>query len=170
MAWNGLGVGLANVWRLAEAETRSISPENFTGERGRGGMATEGTGAAFAREVLRADRARLTIGQPPQVRQADPQTVPCHRPKLLGLNRTATRLDRPSSMRRNRSAVGGIVRSWVPCRPARARRPMQPRSSPSIGWVTIGDRSTRHSRRDPAGAATAIGPPAATCVCPPTAT
>ncbi|MDQ1510751.1 MAG: hypothetical protein QOG50_2595, partial [Actinomycetota bacterium] len=22
--WNGLGVGLANVWRLADAETRSI--------------------------------------------------------------------------------------------------------------------------------------------------
>ena len=35
-AWNGLGVGLANVWRLADAETRSISPENFTGEKGRG--------------------------------------------------------------------------------------------------------------------------------------
>src|SRR5205823_974027 len=42
--WSGLGVGLANLWRLADAETRSISPENFTGERGRGGMATEGTG------------------------------------------------------------------------------------------------------------------------------
>jgi hypothetical protein len=47
MAWNGLGVGLSNVWRLADAETRSISPENPTGEKGRGGMATEGTGAAY---------------------------------------------------------------------------------------------------------------------------
>jgi hypothetical protein len=46
--WNGLGVGLSNVWRLADAETRSISPENFTGEKGKGGMATEGTGAAYA--------------------------------------------------------------------------------------------------------------------------
>ena len=27
--WNGLGVGLSNLWRLADAETRSISPENF---------------------------------------------------------------------------------------------------------------------------------------------
>ena len=45
--WNGLGVGLSNVWRLADAETRSISPESFTGEKGRGGMATEGTGAAY---------------------------------------------------------------------------------------------------------------------------
>ena len=48
MAWNGLGVGLSNLWRLADGESRSISPENFTGERGRGGMALEGTGAAYA--------------------------------------------------------------------------------------------------------------------------
>ena len=52
MAWNGLGVGLANLWRLADAETRSISPENFTGEKGRGGMATEGTGASHAARDL----------------------------------------------------------------------------------------------------------------------
>ena len=50
-AWNGLGVGLGNVWRLADAETRSISPENFTGEKGRGGMATEGTGAGPGRDL-----------------------------------------------------------------------------------------------------------------------
>ena len=48
MAWNGLGVGLSNLWRIADAETRSISPENFTGEPGRGGMAVEGTGAPYA--------------------------------------------------------------------------------------------------------------------------
>lgn len=52
-AWNGLGVGLGNVWRLADAETRSISPENFTGEKGRGGMATEGTGAGPGRDLGR---------------------------------------------------------------------------------------------------------------------
>src|SRR5436305_1226313 len=50
-SWNGLGVGLANVWRLANAETRSISPENFNGEKGRGGMATEGTGSRPARDL-----------------------------------------------------------------------------------------------------------------------
>ena len=50
-AWNGLGVGLGNLWRLADAETRSISPENFTGEKGRGGMATDGTGAGPGREL-----------------------------------------------------------------------------------------------------------------------
>ncbi len=46
--WNGLGVGLANLWRLADAETRSISPENLTGARGQGGMAEEGTASAHA--------------------------------------------------------------------------------------------------------------------------
>lgn len=49
--WNGLGVGLANLWRLADAETRSISPENPTGARGGGGRATEGTGAGPARDL-----------------------------------------------------------------------------------------------------------------------
>src|SRR4029453_17552199 len=51
MGWNGLGVGLANLWRLADGETRSISPENFTGEKGGGGRATEGTGSHPASEL-----------------------------------------------------------------------------------------------------------------------
>ena len=32
-------------------ETRSVSPENFTGEKGKGGMATEGTGSNAARDL-----------------------------------------------------------------------------------------------------------------------
>jgi hypothetical protein len=36
---------------LTNAETRSISPENFDGAKGRGGMATEGTGAACAADL-----------------------------------------------------------------------------------------------------------------------
>jgi hypothetical protein len=47
-AFNGIGVSLSNLYRLSNARTRSISPENFTGEKGRGGMATEGTGAIHA--------------------------------------------------------------------------------------------------------------------------
>lgn len=39
---------MSNLWRLANGESRSISPENFTGERGGGGRATEGTGAPYA--------------------------------------------------------------------------------------------------------------------------
>lgn len=49
--FNGLGLNLGNLSRLSSAKTRSISPENFTGEKGKGGMATEGTGANCAREL-----------------------------------------------------------------------------------------------------------------------
>jgi Protein of unknown function (DUF2961) len=48
MGWNGLGVGMSNLWRIADGESRSVSPENFTGERGGGGRALEGTGAPYA--------------------------------------------------------------------------------------------------------------------------
>ena len=37
--------------RLSHAKTRSVSAENFTGEKGRGGMALEGTGANAARAL-----------------------------------------------------------------------------------------------------------------------
>ncbi|MBM3335870.1 DUF2961 domain-containing protein, partial [Candidatus Sumerlaeota bacterium] len=46
--FNGLGLHLGNLSRLSNAQTRSISPENFTGEKGKGGMATEGTNARAA--------------------------------------------------------------------------------------------------------------------------
>ena len=49
--FDGIETGLHNLYRLSDAETRSISPENFTGERGRGGMATEGTGKRAARNL-----------------------------------------------------------------------------------------------------------------------
>lgn len=42
---------MAEIWQLIDGVTRSISAENFTGAKGRGGMATEGTGAAAAREL-----------------------------------------------------------------------------------------------------------------------
>jgi hypothetical protein len=49
--YNGLNLGMGNLSRLSRAKTRSISPENFTGEKGKGGMATEGTGAMAARDL-----------------------------------------------------------------------------------------------------------------------
>lgn len=49
--FNGLGMGQGNLSRLSYARTRSISAENPTGEKGRGAMATEGTGASCAREL-----------------------------------------------------------------------------------------------------------------------
>ena len=36
--------GMGGLSRLSHAKTRSISPENFTGEKGKGGMATDGHG------------------------------------------------------------------------------------------------------------------------------
>ncbi|MDB5138027.1 MAG: hypothetical protein JWP37_4630 [Mucilaginibacter sp.] len=49
--FNGLDANLGNIYRLSDAKTRSISPENFNGEKGKGGMATTGTGAGAAREL-----------------------------------------------------------------------------------------------------------------------
>jgi len=37
--FNGLEMNMGNLYRLSNAQTRSISPENFTGEKGKGGMA-----------------------------------------------------------------------------------------------------------------------------------
>jgi hypothetical protein len=45
-SFNGLDMNLGNIYRLSDAKTRSISPENFTGEPGKGGMATLENGSA----------------------------------------------------------------------------------------------------------------------------
>ena len=49
--FDGLAVDLGNLHRLSSARSRSITPENPTAEKGRGGMATEGTGASCARDL-----------------------------------------------------------------------------------------------------------------------
>jgi hypothetical protein len=49
--FNGLNMSLGNLSRLSNAQTRSISAENFTGAKGQGGMATEGAGSGPAREL-----------------------------------------------------------------------------------------------------------------------
>ena len=49
--YDGLGLNLGSLPRLSKARTRSISPENFTGEKGKAGMATEGAGANEARDL-----------------------------------------------------------------------------------------------------------------------
>lgn len=51
MGYNGLDTGLSSLARLSHAVSRSISAENFHGEKGKGGMATEGTGKNCAREL-----------------------------------------------------------------------------------------------------------------------
>ncbi len=47
----GLDRGLGNLYRLSNGKTFSISAENPNGEKGKGGMATAGTGARAAREL-----------------------------------------------------------------------------------------------------------------------
>lgn len=49
--FNGLGLHLGNLARLSSARSRSISPENFTGEKGKGGMSTDGPAAQMARDL-----------------------------------------------------------------------------------------------------------------------
>jgi hypothetical protein len=47
----GLGLNMANLYLVTDDQSRSISPENFTGEKGRAGMATNGTGSHAARDL-----------------------------------------------------------------------------------------------------------------------
>ncbi|MGM9652750.1 MAG: glycoside hydrolase family 172 protein [Eubacteriales bacterium] len=47
----GLGTGMENLSLLSDERTRSISAENPDGAKGKGGMATEGTGAGCARDL-----------------------------------------------------------------------------------------------------------------------
>lgn len=49
--FNGLESNMSNIYRLSDAKTRSISPENFNGAKGQGGMATEGTGKNASRDL-----------------------------------------------------------------------------------------------------------------------
>src|ERR1700741_2361308 len=49
--FDGLNMNMGNIYRMSDARTRSISPENFNGEKGKGGMATTGTGAGPSREL-----------------------------------------------------------------------------------------------------------------------
>jgi hypothetical protein len=51
LPFNGLEMNLGNLSRLSNAKSRSISPENFTGEKGKAGMATAGSGQGAAREL-----------------------------------------------------------------------------------------------------------------------
>lgn len=50
-SFKGIGMDMGTLCLLSDAKTRSISAENFTGEKGKGGMATEGTMAHCARDL-----------------------------------------------------------------------------------------------------------------------
>ena len=49
--YNGIDGNMGNLFRLSDAKSRSISPENFNGIKGGGGKATTGTGASASRDL-----------------------------------------------------------------------------------------------------------------------
>lgn len=49
--FSGLNMNLGNLYRTSSAKTRSISPENFTGEKGKAGMSTNGPAMGAARDL-----------------------------------------------------------------------------------------------------------------------
>ena len=49
--FDGLGMHLGTLSRLSSARTRSCSPENLSGEKGKGATAAEGTGMSCARDL-----------------------------------------------------------------------------------------------------------------------
>ena len=60
-SYNGLDNNMGNLYLLSNAKTRSISPENFTGEKGKGGMADPKD--KDKRNVANASSAARDLGQ-----------------------------------------------------------------------------------------------------------
>ncbi len=50
-SFDPLAGSLSSLYRLSDARTFSISPENLTGEKGKGGMATQGSASPAARDL-----------------------------------------------------------------------------------------------------------------------
>jgi hypothetical protein len=59
--FNGLGLNLGNLQKLSSAKTYSISPENFMGEKGKGGMA-QLSDSVYRNKAIAARQAR-ELGQ-----------------------------------------------------------------------------------------------------------
>jgi Protein of unknown function (DUF2961) len=55
---------MGEIWRLGTGVTRSLSPENFTGDKGAGATATGGTGAAAARDLGQGWKVSPSIDLP----------------------------------------------------------------------------------------------------------
>lgn len=75
--FNGLDMNMGNLSRLSDAKSRSISPENFTGEKGKGGMAD--VALPNTRNVNNASWAARDLGRGwkvnPYIRIASGETV-----------------------------------------------------------------------------------------------
>jgi len=61
--FNGLDMNMGNLYRLSDAKTRSISPENFTGEKGKGGMAIPIPDRKAPRNTANASDKAIELGQ-----------------------------------------------------------------------------------------------------------
>lgn len=59
--FNGLDMNLGNLYRISDAKTRSISPENFSGEKGKAGMADPANRDKY--NVANASNAARDLGQ-----------------------------------------------------------------------------------------------------------
>ena len=64
--FNGLGVSMGNLSRLSKAQTRSVSPENFTGEKGKAGMSTDGAARNAARDLGQGWKVSPYVVIPPK--------------------------------------------------------------------------------------------------------
>lgn len=64
--FDGLDTGLGGLARLADGKTRSISPENFDGAKGRGGAATEGALMNASRELGQGWKVSPAVKIPPK--------------------------------------------------------------------------------------------------------
>lgn len=92
--FNGLGCHLGNLSRLSTARTRSISPENPTGEKGRGGMAVPRDGSA-AHELGQGWKAS------PQITMAP------------GESRELAAIDGPGAIQQIWMTAGGVWRHAI---------------------------------------------------------
>jgi hypothetical protein len=64
--FDGLGMTLGSLPRFSSARSRSISAENPTGEKGKGGMAATGTGAQAARDLGVGWKVSPSVEVPPE--------------------------------------------------------------------------------------------------------
>jgi hypothetical protein len=64
--FSGLNLNLGNLARLSKAQTRSISPENFTGEKGKAGMSVDGAALKAARDLGQGWKVSPYVRIPPK--------------------------------------------------------------------------------------------------------
>lgn len=64
--FSGLNLNMGNLSRLSKAQTRSISPENFSGEKGKAGMSVDGPAMKAARDLGQGWKVSPYVRIPPK--------------------------------------------------------------------------------------------------------